>query len=52
LQQTGLSLACGSLWRPQLNTGTFGRQADEAPTVIDRRTGAKRICRAPSQSLS
>jgi hypothetical protein len=24
LQQTGLSLACGSLWRPQLNTGTLG----------------------------
>jgi hypothetical protein len=28
LQQTGLSLACGSLWRPQLNTGTLaGRRA-------------------------
>jgi hypothetical protein len=25
LQQTGLSLACGSLWRPQLNTGTLAR---------------------------
>ncbi len=24
LQQTGLSLACGSLWRPQLNAGTLG----------------------------
>jgi hypothetical protein len=24
LQQTGLSLAQGSLWRPQLNTGTLG----------------------------
>ena len=23
LQQTGLSLACGSLWRPQLNAGTL-----------------------------
>jgi hypothetical protein len=24
LQQTGLSLAKGSLWRPQLNAGTLG----------------------------
>jgi hypothetical protein len=23
LQQTGLSLACGSLWRPWLNAGTL-----------------------------
>jgi hypothetical protein len=28
LQQTGLSLAYGSLWRPQLNTGTLGRPRD------------------------
>jgi hypothetical protein len=25
LQQTGLSLAFGSLWRPQLNAATLGR---------------------------
>ena len=28
LQQTGLSLACGSLWRPQLNTGTLGGRGE------------------------
>ena len=34
LQQTGLSLAFGSLWRPQLNTGTLGgRMIGEAGSV-------------------
>jgi len=31
LQQTGLSLACGSLWRPQLNADTLGRPESENP---------------------
>ena len=36
LQQTGLSLAKGSLWRPQLNTGTLGRPESQScsPTQL------------------
>jgi hypothetical protein len=46
LQQTGLSLACGSLWRPQLNTGTLARPVRIAmppatPLEFARENGAR-----------
>jgi hypothetical protein len=34
LQQTGLSLACGSLWRPQLNTGTLARSEHQMKSSL------------------
>jgi hypothetical protein len=36
LPQTSLSLACGSLWRPQLNAGTLGGQDQTKRDAIAR----------------
>jgi hypothetical protein len=44
LQQTGLSLAYGSLWRPQLNAGTLGRLHRVSGFLSVPRSRSRSIC--------